>query len=157
MGYIVGLFLILGVVIYSFSSGGANMNILSNVQHTVGSVLGALQSKIYDTVFPKSESEILVDKLTSSNTLLTKFFNDSAPQLLKSKNISDKDKQTLQQAISTFNDSRVSLANIKNLESNDKGIIRSIIDKFIKPPETPMPDSIEPTSIPPQCKLVCGN
>ena len=77
MTYLVGLFLILGIVFYSFNLSGGNINILNSAQHSVGSVLGSLESKLYNSVFPKSQNEILVNKLNSSNNVLSKFFNNS--------------------------------------------------------------------------------
>ena len=156
MGYLIGLFLILGVIFYSFNPFGPHADILSNAKNSIGNVLGSLESKIYGTVFPKSEKEILIDKLGSNYNILNKFFSETAPEMLKSENVSPNDKKVLQDAIIMFNDSKTSLQNIKNLESNSKGVIQSIVDKFIKPNETQAPNTIEPTSIPTQCNLVCG-
>lgn len=149
MSYIIGLFLILVLVFYSFNSfgfSGFNTNIIDSVK-----------SKIYDTIFPKSENEISIDKLNSNYNNLSRFFSKKAPALLKSASLTDEDKKVLSAAINAFNDSRIPLANIKKAVSSDKGIVKSIIGRILNIDDRQSSEqSTEPTYIPPQCKMICG-
>ena len=151
MGYILGLLIIIGVVFYSLGQFGLDGNILANISDTVQSAALQAKDKVYGTIFPKTEKEILIDNVESDYEYLDKFFSDTAPKLLKSKDVSDKDKDLLKQAASKFNETKKTIQNIKNLEQADKGIIKTIVDKLLED-ESPQ---AEPTSIPPQCQLVC--
>ena len=151
MGYILGLFILLGLVFYSFGQFGFGGNTLANISNTIQDVASAAKEAVYGTIFPKTEKEILIDNIESDYNLIDKFFSDTAPKLLKSKDVSEKDKELLKQAVDKFNQTKGTIQNIKALEQNDKGIIKSIVDKLLK-------DEIlqaDPTSIPPQCQLVC--
>lgn len=142
MAYIIGLFLILAVV---FSSVGGGTNL-------VGNFLGQAKDKVGETLFPKTAREILIDNISSDYESMGKFFSETAPALLSSKTVSSADKATIQKAVEAFNGSKSLISNLSTLEKNNKGIMESIIDKVLNLNETPLPD---PTSIPPQCKLVC--
>ena len=148
MSYIAGLFLILVLVFYFFNSSGFNTNIIDSVK-----------SRIYDTVFPKSENEISIDKLNSNYNNLSRFFNEKAPALLKSVNLTNEDKKVLSAAIDVFNDSKTPLEKIKKAVSGDKGIVRSIVDKILnidnRQSLEQSEQSTEPTYVPPQCKIIC--
>lgn len=151
MGYIIGLFLILVLIFYSFNSSGFNINGFS------ADIFDSVKSKIYDTVFPKSEKEISINKLGSNYNNLSRFFNEKAPALLKSASLTNEDKKVLSAAISVFNDSRAPLENIKNAISSNKGVVRSIVEKVFNINDRQSSEqSTEPTYIPPQCKMVCG-
>lgn len=154
MGYTIGLLLILGIIFYSFTQFGANIDILNNAKNSIGHVLGTLKSSVYNTVFPKSEKEILVDKLNSDYNILSKFFDDTAPKILASKDVSASDKAALKQAAAKFSDIKSAIQTLQSKESGDKGIIQSIVDKVLNINNA---STAEPTSIPPQCQLVCGN
>jgi hypothetical protein len=142
MAYIIGLFLILAVMFSSF--GGGN--------NFVGNFLGQAKDKVSQTLFPKSANEILIDNINSDYQNMGKFFSDTAPALLNSKNISSTDKATIQKAVEAFNGSKSLITNLSTLEKDNKGIVKSLINKVLNLNETPRPD---PTNIPPQCSLVC--
>lgn len=142
MAYLLGLFLILTVI---FSSVGDGNNL-------AGNLLGQAKDKVSETLFPKSAREILIDNIDSDYQDMNKFFSETAPELLNSKTLSDKDKATIQKAVESFNGSKSLISNLSQIEKDDKGLMESIIDKVLNLTETPRPD---PTNIPPQCKLVC--
>jgi|SRR3989344_1075397 len=153
MGYILGLFLILGLVFYSAGQFGLGGDVVGNFGDSIKNSVGSVRSKIYDTVFPKSEKEILIDNLQSDYNYLDKFFNNTAPKILESKNVSDQDKTAIREASAKFNETKKSVQLIKALEGKDnKGIVETIVDKFFKD-DAPL---LEPTSIPPQCRLECN-
>lgn len=143
MAYLIGVFLILAVI---FSSMGGGNNL-------VGNILGQAKDKVSETLFPKSAREILIDNINSDYQDMDNFFSDTAPALLNSKTVSEKDKATIKKAVEAFNGSKSLVSNLSKLEKNDKGIVKSLIDKVLNLNPTPQPD---PTSIPPQCKLVCS-
>ncbi len=142
MPYLLGLFLILAVV---FSSMGGGNNV-------IGNFLGQAKDKISQTLFPKTANEIIIDNINSDYQNMDKFFSDTAPALLNSKTISSDDKANIQKAVEAFNGSKSLITNLSTMDKNDKGIVKSLIDKVLNLNETPQPD---PTSIPPQCSLVC--
>lgn len=142
MAYLLGLFLILAVV---FSSVGGNNNL-------AGNLLGQAKNKISETLFPKSAREILIDNINSDYQDMNKFFSETAPALLNSKTVSEKDKATIQKAVESFNGSKSLISNLSQIEKEDKGVVESLIDKVLNLTETPR---LDPTNIPPQCKLVC--
>lgn len=144
MAYIIGLFLVLAVIFSSFSNGN----------NLVGNLLGQVKEKVSQTIFPKTAKEIIIDNIDSNYQDMNKFFSETAPTLLNSKTVSEKDKATIQKAVEAFNGSKSLINNLSQLEKEDKGVIESIIDKALNLTETPRPD---PTNIPPQCKLVCPN
>ena len=151
MGYILGLLIILGLVFYSFGQFGMDGNILANITNSIQNLGSLAKEKIYGTIFPKTEKEILIDNVQSDYDYLDKFFTNTAPKLLKSKDVSDKDRELLKEAVTKFSQTKQTLKNIKTLEQSDKGVIKSIVDKLLK-------DEViqaDPTSIPPQCQLVC--
>ncbi len=161
MPYLIGLFIILAVI-FSSTSGG---NIFSNL-------LGQVKDKISATIFPKTEREIIIDNLTSSNQYLDKFFSETAPTILNSKNVSENDKTAIKKAVETFNNSKELITDLSKIEKEEKGplkIVETLVAKVFnlntdssKTPTNPTnsinlsnSDSSTPTSIPPQCKLVC--
>lgn len=152
MAYVLGLFILLGLVFYSFGQFGLGGNILANISNSIQDAVALAKEKVYDTIFPKTEKEILIDNVESDYTYLDKFFSDTAPKLLKSKDVSAEDKELLKQAAQKFNETKKSIQTIKGLEQNDKGIIKTIVDKLFKEEIILKAD---PTSIPPQCQLVC--
>ena len=153
MAYILGLFLILGLVFYSAGQFGFSGDILGNITDTVRGAFDSAKSKLYSTIFPKSEREILIENLESNNNFLDKFFSDTAPEILKSKGISDKDKEVIRQAITKFSETKKSIQTIKATENQDNGILKTLVDKIFKVDPSLGPN---PTSIPPQCRLECN-
>mgnify|MGYP001594297424 FL=1 len=131
-------------VIFSSFSGGNNL---------FGNLFSQTKDKVSETLFPKTAREILIDNINSDYQSMDKFFSETAPALLSSKVVSEKDKATIQKAVESFNGSKSLITNLSNMEKDDKGIVESLINKVVNLINTPQPD---PTSIPPQCKLVCG-
>lgn len=142
MPYLLGLFLILAII---FSSIGGGHNL-------IGNILGQAKDKVSETLFPKSAREIIIDNINSDYQDMDKFFSETAPALLNSKDISPIDKTTIQKAVEAFNGSKNLVSNLSNMEKGDKGVVESLVDKVVNLINTPQPD---PTPIPPQCKLVC--
>ena len=142
MAYLLGLFLVLAVI---FSSVGDQDNL-------AGNLLGQAKDKVSETLFPKTAKEIIIDNINSDYQDMDKFFSETAPALLSSKTVSEKDRATIQKAIESFNGSKSLVNNLSQLEKEDKGIVESLMDKVLSLTETPLPN---PTNIPPQCKLVC--
>lgn len=143
MAYLIGLFLVLAIIFSSFG----------NENNLVGNLLGQAKNKVTQTIFPKTAKEILIDNINSDYQGMDKFFSETAPSLLNSKTISEKDKTTVQKAVEAFKSSKNLIKNLSQIEKEDKGIVESLIDKAVNLINTPQPD---PTNIPPQCKLVCG-
>lgn len=129
-----------------FSSMGGGTNLVSNF-------IGQAKDKVSETLFPKSAKEIIIDNINSDYQDMNKFFSETAPALLNSGTVSEQDKATIKKAVEAFNGSKSLISNLSALETKDKGIVESLINKVVNLINTPQPD---PTNIPPQCKLVCG-
>ena len=142
MVYILGLLLILSLI-FSATTG---TNLVSNLWHQA-------TGKFNDFVFPRSQKEIVIDNLENQYSELDKFFSSVAPSLINSKNISQKDKESLGQAINTFKESKNALEQIKKLEQGSKSITKALIEKIL---DLDTEQNPEPTYIPPNCNLVCG-
>ncbi len=155
MAYIIGLVLIL-VMTFSLIDNGKNV---------VTNVLGQIKNKLSATIFPKTEREILIENLNSNNEYLDKFFSESAPTILSSKNVSEKDRQAVKKAVETFSKTKDLIANLTESEKKNNGPIKTIgtiIERIVgkendsvKKPANISPDSV-PTYIPPQCRVECG-
>ncbi len=120
----------------------------------VGNILGQAKDKVSQTLFPKTAKEIIIDNINSDYESMDKFFSETAPALLNSKNVSATDKAIIQKAVEAFNGSKSLINNLSQLEKEDKGIVESLVDKVLNLNATPQPD---PTNIPPQCRLECPN
>ena len=118
----------------------------------IGNFMGQAKDKVSETLFPKTAREIIIDNINSDYQNMDKFFSDTAPALLNSKNVSATDKATIQKAVESFNGSKSLISNLSNMEKDDKGIVESLINKVVNLINTPQPD---PTNIPPQCRLEC--
>lgn len=146
MSYLIGVFIILAVI---FSSVGGGNNLLSNL-------LGQTKDKVSQTLFPKTAREIIIDNISSDYQDMEKLFSETAPALLSSKTVPEKDKATIQKAIEAFNGSKSLIENLSDMEKADKGVVESLIDKVVNLINTPQPESTSiPTPIPPECRLVC--
>lgn len=160
MFYIIGLFLIIGLMISGFT-GTLPFDLDSwSILGTISKAIESLKDKTYNFVFPKSDNEILVENLNSSYSLLDRFFSKTSDAVLKSKDISESEKESFKQALETFQNTKNQIK-ILSTEAvkNEPGIIKSLIKKtidFVLPhqSENGNPD---PTHIPPSCTLVCGN
>ena len=156
MAYIIGLFLILAVI---FSS-------ISGDSHLFKDLLGQVKDKITATIFPKTEKEIIIDNLNSNYQFLDKFFSETVPVILNSKNVSKKDKQAVKKAAETFNSSKKLVSGLSEIEKEEKSPLKTVgnlIEKVLNftnssfnLPESSTSNSIDPTSIPPQCRLECS-
>lgn len=148
MPYLIGLFLVLAII-FSAASGSS---LLGNISSPL-EIFGDVKDKITQTVFPKSQGEITIDNLKDSYQILDNFFSDTAQNISDIKGISPQDKTALEKAAATFQSSKDLVANLEQLQKEDKGLIQSAIGKILGLDKKSA--SLEPTSIPPQCKLVC--
>lgn len=142
MFYILGLILVLGII-FSVTTG----------TNFVGDLWSQLTGKFYEFSFPKSQKEIVIDNLNSQHSLLDRFFSDTALDLLQSEDVSVEDKKAIQSAIKSFGNSKDLVSQIENLTKNDKSLAKALIEKVFNLNTEPGP---EPTHIPPNCNLVCG-
>ena len=142
MAYILGLILILALI-FSATTGS----------NFIGNLWDQTAGKLKGFAFPKSQKEIVIDNLNSQYDLLDRFFSDTALDLLQDKNISNKDKKEIQKAIQSFSSSKNLVSQIENLAKNEKGLTKALIEKVFDLDTEPSPD---PTHIPPNCNLVCG-
>ena len=138
MAYLIGLFLVLAIV-FSVSSGN--------------DLVGGLKNKFTETIFPKSQTEITVENLKNDHQILGDFFTNSAPGILNSKGVSSEQKSAIQKAAAAFSSSKQLINNLEKLTKDDKNLLEAAVEKILGLDEEPV---LEPTSIPPQCKLVCG-
>src|SRR3989338_7403675 len=142
MAYILGLILVLGLI-FSATTG---VNFTDDLWNKI-------TNRVSEFTFPKSQKEIVIDNLNSQYSLLDGFFSNTALDLLQNENISAEDKKTIQSAIQSFGNSKDLVSQIENLTKNDKGLTKALIEKVFNLDTEPGP---EPTSIPPNCNLVCG-
>ena len=125
----------------------------------IGDLWNKMTNRISEFSFPKSQKEIVVDNLNSQYNLLDRFFSDTALDLLQNENIPAEDKKVIQKAIQSFSESKDLVSQIENLTKNDKGITKALVEKVFNldtKSEPPPADGPDPTSIPPNCNLVCG-
>lgn len=138
MAYLIGLFLILALV-FSVASGS--------------DIVGGFKNKLTETIFPKSQTEITVESIKNDYQTLGDFFTNSAPEILNSKGISSEQKSAIQKAAAAFSSSKQLVSNLEKLTKDDKNLLETAVEKILGLDEEP---TLEPTAIPPQCKLVCG-
>ncbi len=138
MTYLIGLFLILAVV-FSATSGS--------------NLLGDLKNKVTETIFPKSQTEITVENLRNDYRTLGDFFSNTAPAIVNSKGTSSETRSALEKAAQAFENSEQLVSELEQLTADDKNILEAAVEKILGLDEK---QTLEPTSIPPQCKLVCG-
>ena len=144
-------------LIFSSMSGG----------NIVTSFLGQIKDNVSAIIFPKTEREIIIDNLNSDYQYLDKFFAESAPTILSTKNVTENDKTAVKKAMETFNNSKNLISNLSKLEKEEKGPIKtvgSIIEKILNiyndssknSVDSPNSSDTAPTNIPPQCRLECS-
>ena len=150
MTYLIGLFLVLAMV-FSVASGlgVGHRPLLGN---SVSDVLSGFKNKLTETIFPKSQTEITVEGIQNDYQALGDFFTNSAPAILNSKGTSSETKTALEKATATLKNSKQLVSNLEKLTKDDKNILEAAVEKILGLDEP----VAEPTSIPPQCKLVCG-
>ena len=138
MAYLIGLFLVLAIV-FSVASGS--------------DLVGGFKNKLTETIFPRSQTEITVENLKNDYQTLGDFFTNAAPEILNSKSVSSEQKSAIQKAAAAFNNSKQLINNLEKLAKDDKNLLEAAVEKILGLDKEP---TLEPTSIPPQCKLVCG-
>ena len=148
MAYLIGLFLVLAVI-FSATSG---TDLMGNIFNPFEK-LGAIKDKINQTISPKTQNEIVIENLNDSYQTLDGFFSETAKNLSDSKDVPAKDKEALKKAAMAFAKSKELVANLGQLQKEDKSLLKSALEKVLGLDKEPV---LEPTSIPPQCKLVCG-
>jgi len=142
MVYILGLILILGLI-FSATTG----------VNFAGNLWNQITKRVSEFAFPKTQKEITIDNLETQYSELDKFFSSVAPSLLNSGSVSSQDKKSLQRAVQIFGESQNTIEQLKKLEKEGKSITKAIIEKVFDLAPEPGP---EPTHIPPNCNLVCG-
>ena len=120
-----------------------------------GDLWNKTMNRVSEFAFPKSQKEIVIENLKSQSSLLDRFFSDTALGLLQNENIPAEDKKAIQAAIQSFGNSKDLVSQIENLTKNDKGLTKALIEKVLNLDTKPEPGP-DPTSIPPNCNLVCG-
>ena len=158
MFYIIGLFLIIGLALGGFT-GSLPWNLNQSIAGIINSILGDFKNKALGFAFSKSENEILIDNLNSNYNLLDRFFSESSDAILDSKDISGEEKESFKQALKTFNKTKEQVKTLSGeVAKNRSGIVESLIKKTFG-----LDDTVEnnvnnpdPTYIPPNCNLVCG-
>ena len=138
MSYLIGLFLVLAIV-FSVASGS--------------DILGGFKNKVTETIFPKSQTEITIEGIQNDQQTLADFFSSAVPEILNSKDVSSETKKAVEKAAAAFNNSKQLVNNLEKLTKDDKNILEAAVEKILGLDDEPI---LEPTSIPPQCKLVCG-
>ena len=146
--------LILGGFTGSFPFSLNTAGIMGNLNNAFSN----FKEKTFEFVFPKSENEILIDNLNSNYNLLDRFFSKSSDSILKSKDIPESEKEALKQAVEVFQKTKDQVKTISTeaVKSNP-GTIESLIKKTLGLENSnPNSDNPDPTYIPPNCNLVCG-
>jgi len=90
----------------------------------------------------------MLDQLQERQRILGAYFGQASANI--SKNTSAKERETIKQAAEIFKESESLVAELQQqIQEDQPGIIQTIVKKLI-PDQKP-----GPTSIPPQCELVC--
>ena len=153
MFYIIGLFLIIGLALGAFT-GSLPFNLGSiGLTGTIGGIFSDIKNRAFEYAFPKSETEILIDNLNSNYDLLDRFFSNSSDAILISKDIPELKKEEFKKALTTFNEIKKQINAVGTaIKNNQPGVLESLIKKALN---IGMEQGPEPTSIPPNCNLVC--
>ena len=149
MAYFIGLLALL-VIVFTTISG----DVLSPSKSIDG-----LKAKITEFIDPKTNKEISTEKLSSEIDSIIALIGETTPDILKSSNISEKNKTNLTKLLETANKAKTTAIQIQNIESQDNGLLQSIItniSNLISPNDNASNKNLpNPTYIPPQCKLIC--
>lgn len=178
MPYIIGLFLILGLVFSGFGGFGLD-GIYKSAGNAAANVLGAFKNKVFSLAFPKNQKEILIENILSDYNILEDSFSGAAENILKSDKVNETDKTAVRQALEAFKKSEDKLQNLNQLEKEDRSLLKSAIKKILTLDGNSVGNSsatspvgqqttsgqsfnqIEsgtgPTNIPPQCRLECSS
>ena len=149
MAYFIGLLALL-VIVFTTISG----DVLSPSKSIDG-----LRAKVTEFIDPKTNKEIATEKLSSEIDSIIALIGETTPDILKSSNISEKNKTNLTKLLETANNAKTTAIQIQNIESQDSGLLQSIvtnISSLISPNDNVSnKDLPDPTYIPSQCKLIC--
>ena len=149
MAYFIGLLALLAIVFTTISG-----DVLSPSKSIDG-----LKAKITEFIDPKTNKEISTEKLSSEIDSIIALIGETTPDILKSSNISEKNKTNLTKLLETANKAKTTAIQIQNIESQDNGLLQSIItniSNLISPNDNASKKNLpNPTYIPPQCKLIC--
>lgn len=157
MLYILGLFLILGLILGGFSGYLPFDLNKTNITGVIGGIIDDFKNKAYEFVFPPSENEILVDNLNSNYNLLDKFFSKSSDKILNLKDIPVEEKEALKQAVDAFNKTKSQIKILgAEVVKKEPGILESLIKKTLGLENIDNTNNPDPTHIPPSCRLECG-
>ena len=153
MFYIIGLFLIIGLALGAFT-GSLPFN-LGPIDTTgfIGDIFSGIKNRALEYIFPKSKTEILIDNLSSNYDLLDRFFSGSSETILNSADIPESTKEEFKKVLTTFNETKRQVSAVgATIKNNQPGVLESLIKKALN---IGMEQGPEPTSIPPNCNLVC--
>ena len=149
MAYFIGLLALLAIVFTTISG-----DVLSPSKSIDG-----LRAKVTEFIDPKTNKEISTEKLSSEIDSIIALIGETTPDILKSSNISEKNKTNLTKLLETANKAKTTAIQIQNIESQDNGLLQSIItniSNLISPNDNASNKNLpNPTYIPPQCKLIC--
>ena len=149
MAYFIGLLALLAIVFTTISG-----DVLSPSKSIDG-----LRAKVTEFIDPKTNKEIATEKLSSEIDSIIALIGETTPDILKSSNISEKNKTNLTKLLETANKAKTTAIQIQNIESQDNGLLQSIItniSNLISPNDNASNKNLpNPTYIPPQCKLIC--
>ncbi len=151
MGYLIALF---AAITFLFSAIGGH--------NPVNNLFASVKQKIFDTIAPKSEREIIVENMQQQYNTLEHFFAVDAPQILNSKTVPETRKTQIRTAQKAFTQAQTLLTNLKKKEKSNPGVLETILQKTLGIVPSPSPSSSpseSPTAtyVPPQCKMVCDN
>ncbi|OGN00923.1 MAG: hypothetical protein A2651_03925 [Candidatus Yanofskybacteria bacterium RIFCSPHIGHO2_01_FULL_42_12] len=160
MFYILGLFIILGLILGGFTGSLPFSFSTAGIAGAMGNVLGNFKDKTYEFIFPKSGNEILIDNLNSNYSLLDRFFSQpTADAILKSKDIPENEKEVFKKAVEAFKESKdqvevLGASVVKNEPSIFESLIKKTFDIIL--PGQKKESELAPTYIPPSCRLECS-
>jgi len=113
----------------------------------VSDLVNRLKGNITEFSFPKNQNEIVINKVQEQYKTMERFFGTSANELIKSKTVPEKEKQAIREAFQAFQETKELITELE--EQTDTNIVETAIKKVLKL------DQASPTSIPPQCQVVC--
>lgn len=145
MAYVLSLVLIIGIAIFTF---GADLNYFSP---DINTPIQNLKNIIAET-FPKSEREILFERIQEDQDILKQFFSNSSQPILNSKDISAETKKEFTKSLEALMELSKGIDSLDKPGDSSKNIISGLIKKLVDIPSEP---KVDPTSIPPNCELVC--
>jgi len=113
----------------------------------VSDLVNRLKGNITEFSFPKNQNEIVINKVQEQYKTMERFFGTSANELIKSKTVPEKEKEAIREAFQAFQETKELITELE--QQTDTNIVETAIKKILKL------DQADPTSIPPQCQVVC--